>query len=181
MSLTILTKLQQLDLAGNSLNSTIPAQLAALSDLKALDLSGNTTARAPARTRVRARERRWSQRCWWSLRKHCSAAMAARSSAAAGHGERHGAGLERAGEGRGRERVERRVPVLYLSTARRADGHANSEGATRPAAPEHQSAELLLLLTKKEKSNTTSNIPLKPAFQPSITPKLISSSTICSN
>ena len=44
-----------------------------------------------------------------------------------------------------RERVERRVPVLYICTARcQAGGHASSEGATPPAAPEHRSAMLLL-------------------------------------
>ena len=55
--------------------------------------------------------------------------------------------LERAGEGgrSERERVERRVPVLYICTARwQAGGHASSEGATPPAAPEHRSAMLLL-------------------------------------
>uniref|UniRef100_A0A804PRY2 Leucine-rich repeat-containing N-terminal plant-type domain-containing protein n=1 Tax=Zea mays TaxID=4577 RepID=A0A804PRY2_MAIZE len=35
------TKLQQLDLYSNSLNGTIPTQLATLADLKVLDLSGN--------------------------------------------------------------------------------------------------------------------------------------------
>ena len=44
-----LTKLQQLILAGNGLNDTSPAQLAALSDIKALILSGELPPTWPSR------------------------------------------------------------------------------------------------------------------------------------
>jgi len=61
-----------------------------------------------------------------------------------------GASLERAGEGRGKERegVERagELGSLYLCTARRrAGGHASSEGATRPAAPASMVGQVQIL------------------------------------
>ena len=85
-------------------------------------------------------------------------------------------------ECRGRERQWRPFQV-FSTRPRRAGGHANSDGERGQHAASRLCAlsALLPLLKEGNKFNTTSNIPLKPDFYPSISPKPLSFGTICSN
>ena len=79
---------------------------------------------------------------------------------------------EGAGEGRRRERqrVERSVPVLYLSRRRRAGGHASSEGE-RVQHAACSSVHGVGTVYQFQISNSSSNIPLKLILRASVPPK----------